>query len=35
MTYEIDWCIPGRVIKAVFSGNMTLQEAEAASELTA
>ena len=35
MAYEIDWYIPGRVIKAVFSGNISLQEAEAASEATA
>lgn len=35
MAYEITWCVPNRVIKAVFIGEITLQEAEAASELTA
>ena len=35
MGYEISWYVPGRVVKAVFSGDINLQEAEAASELTA
>lgn len=35
MGYDISWYVPGRVIKAVFSGDINLQEAEAASELTA
>jgi hypothetical protein len=35
MGYEISWYIPGRVVQAVFMGDITLQEAEAASELTA
>jgi hypothetical protein len=35
MGYEIAWYVPGRVVKAVFIGDMTLPETEAASELTA
>ncbi|MBA3874826.1 MAG: hypothetical protein H0X30_37335 [Anaerolineae bacterium] len=33
MGCEISWYIPGRVVKAEFSGDINLQEAEAASEL--
>lgn len=35
MGYEISWYVPGRVVMAVFSGDINLQEAEAASEETA
>jgi hypothetical protein len=35
MAYEITWAVPKRVVQAVFIGEITLQEAEAASERTA
>lgn len=35
MAYEISWYIPKRVVHATFMGEITLAEAEAASELTA
>jgi hypothetical protein len=33
--HEISWYIPGRVVHAKFTGEISLPEAEAASELTA
>jgi hypothetical protein len=35
MGYEVSWYIEGRIVQAIFTGEMTLQEAESASELTA
>lgn len=35
MGHEISWYIPGRVVYAKFTGEISLAEAEAASELTA
>jgi hypothetical protein len=35
MGYEVSWYVEGRIVQATFTGEMTLQEAELASELTA
>lgn len=35
MGHEISWYIPGRVVQAIFTGEISLHDAEAASELTA
>jgi hypothetical protein len=35
MGYEITWYVPGRVVQAIFTGTITLEEAEAASAKTA
>jgi hypothetical protein len=35
MGYEVSWYIEGRVVKATFTGEMTIQETESASEMTA
>lgn len=35
MGYEVSWYIEGRIVQAIFTGEMTLQETEVASELTA
>lgn len=35
MGYEVSWYIEGRIVQAIFTGEITFQEAEVASELTA
>jgi hypothetical protein len=35
MGYNISWYIEGRVVQAIFTGEMSLEEAETASEMTA